>query len=243
MSDEILFGAAYYAEYLPYERVEKDLLMMKAAGMNTIRVAESTWSTEEPKDGVFDFSYVDQVLDAAQKNGMRVIIGTPTYAVPAWLVRKEPSVMVTRKEGQASYGPRQSMDILNPAFLFHAERIIRKLIEHTAPHPAVCGFQLDNETKHYGNYGPHAQQAFKEFLRQKYGTTDAFNKAFGLAYWSNSIGLWDDFPDIRASINGNLVCEYEKFFANLRLAISGLAIRHRRRIQTARSAGHAQLRF
>lgn len=211
MSGELIFGAAYYAEYMPYERVEKDVRMMKAAGMNTVRIAESTWSTEEPADGVFDFSYVDRVLEALQKNGMHAVIGTPTYAVPSWLVKKEPAVMVTRKDGQALYGPRQSMDILNPVFRFHAERIIRRLIEHTAPHPAVCGFQLDNETKHYGNYGPYAQQEFKKYLQEKYGTTDAFNRAFGLAYWSNSIGSWDDFPDIRASINGNLVCEYEKF--------------------------------
>jgi beta-galactosidase len=211
MIDTLIFGAAYYAEYMPYERIEKDIEMMKAAGMNTVRIAESTWSTEEPQDGVFDFSYVDRVLEALQNNGMHAVIGTPTYAVPSWLVKKEPSVMVTRKDGQALYGPRQSMDILNPVFRFHAERIIRRLVEHTAPHPAVCGFQIDNETKHYGNYGPYAQKLFKEHLQTKYGTTDSFNKAFGLAYWSNSIGSWDDFPDIRASINGNLICEYEEF--------------------------------
>ena len=211
MSDEIIFGAAYYAEYMPYDRIGKDIRMMKAAGMNTVRIAESTWSTEEPRDGVFDFSFVDRVLEELQKNGMHAVIGTPTYAVPPWLVKKDPSIMVTRKDGQALYGPRQSMDILNPVFRFHAERIIRKLVARTAPHPAVCGFQLDNETKHYGNYGPYAQKDFKEYLRAKFGTPDEFNRAFGLAYWSNSIGSWDDFPDIRACINGNLVCEYEKF--------------------------------
>lgn len=211
MENNLIFGAAYYPEYMPYDRIEKDIRMMKDAGMNTVRIAESTWSTEEPEDGVFDFSYVDAVLACLRENGMHAIIGTPTYAVPAWLARKDPSIMVTRKDGQAPYGARQSMDILNPVFLFHAERIIRKLAAHTASHPSVCGFQIDNETKHYGNYGPYAQKAFKEHLMRTYTTTDAFNKAFGLAYWSNSIHSWDDFPDIRGTINANLTCEYERF--------------------------------
>jgi beta-galactosidase len=211
MNEALLFGAAYYAEYMPYERIEKDVQMMKAAGMNTVRIAESTWSTEEPQDGVFNFSYVDKVLDELQKYDMHAIIGTPTYAVPSWLAEKDPSIMVTRKDGQAAYGPRQSMDFLNPVFLFHAERIIRMLIGHTAPHPAVCGFQIDNETKHYGNYGQYAQKKFRDYLQTVFETTEECNKAFGLAYWSNSIASWENFPDMRGCINGNLVCEYERF--------------------------------
>ncbi len=209
--DELIFGAAYYNEYMPYNRIEKDLSLMKEAGMNTIRIAESTWSTEEPHDGKFNFKPVTDVLDCAQKLGLKVIIGTPTYAVPAWLVKKYPDIMVTNRNGQVKYGPRQSMDILNPDFLRHAERIIRKLLEAVIPYSCVIGFQLDNETKHYDNYGKYAQKKFLDFLKNKYKTTDAFNKAFTLAYWSNSIGSWEDMPDISNSINWNLHCQYEKF--------------------------------
>lgn len=209
--DELIFGAAYYNEYMPYNRIEKDLSLMKEAGMNTIRIAESTWSTEEPHDGKFNFKPVTDVLDCAQKLGLNVIIGTPTYAVPAWLVKKYPDIMVTNRNGQVKYGPRQSMDILNPDFLRYAERIIRKLLEAVIPYSCVIGFQLDNETKHYDNYGKYAQKKFLDFLKNKYKTTDAFNKAFTLAYWSNSIHSWEDMPDISNSINWNLHCQYEKF--------------------------------
>ena len=212
MKNELIFGAAYYNEYMPKERIEKDLSLMKEAGMNTIRIAESTWSTEEPEDGVFNFKPVTDVLDAAEKMGMNVIIGTPTYAVPAWLVKKYPDIMVTNRKGQVKYGPRQSMDILNPDYLFHAQRIIRKLMEAVASYSCVIGFQLDNETKHYDNYGKYARKKFLEYLKAKFkGDTEAFNKAFTLAYWSNSIHNWDDMPDISNSINWNLHCEYEKF--------------------------------
>ena len=83
-TDHLLFGAAYYSEYLPYDRVEKDMEMMAKAGMNTIRIAESTWSTIEPRDGVFDFTHLDKMLDAAAKHGISVIIGTPMRSRPGW---------------------------------------------------------------------------------------------------------------------------------------------------------------
>ena len=72
---EILFGAAYYDEYMPYDRLDKDIDMMKKAGINTVRIAESTWSTCEPQDGVFDFSHVERVMDAMEEAGINVIIG------------------------------------------------------------------------------------------------------------------------------------------------------------------------
>lgn len=132
MEKEILFGAAYYPEYMPYERVKEDIRMMKEAGMNVVRIAESTWSTLEPEDGVFDFSYIDQVIEEAGKAGMKVIIGTPTYAVPSWLCRKDPGVLVETGQGESYYGRRQIFNLLNPTFRCHAERVIRKLAEHTA---------------------------------------------------------------------------------------------------------------
>lgn len=82
MPDHLLYGAAYYDEYLPYERLDRDFQLMTQAGMNTIRIAESTWSTWEPREGAFDFSRLHRVLEAAGRHGLSVIVGTPTYAIP-----------------------------------------------------------------------------------------------------------------------------------------------------------------
>ena len=150
---ELLFGAAYYDEYMPYDRLDKDIEMMKKAGINTVRIAESTWSTCEPQDGVFDFSHVERVMDAMEEAGINVIIGTPTYAVPAWMVKAHPDVIATTKKGAGIYGARQIMDITNPVYLFYAERVIRKLMEISAHRKCVIGFQVDNETKYYGTAG------------------------------------------------------------------------------------------
>ena len=127
--DQLLYGAAYYEEYMPYERLDKDISMMKKAGINVIRIAESTWSTEEPEDGVFDFSHVTRVLDACEREGIHVIVGTPTYAIPAWMAKAYPEIMVTDRSGRRPYGARQIMDITHPAYRFYAERIIRRLME------------------------------------------------------------------------------------------------------------------
>jgi len=213
--EKLLFGAAYYPEYMPYDRLEKDIGMMKRAGMNTLRIAESTWSTLEPEDGKFDFSYIDTVLEAAGREGMSVIIGTPTYAVPPWLVKKEPEIMVEQREGRARYGARQLMDIMHPLFRFHAERIIRRIAEHTAGHGAVIGFQIDNETKYYGNCGHYVQALFVEYLKERFKTTQALNRAFYLNYWSNAIHSWEDFPDMRGCCNGGLASCFAAFRRSL----------------------------
>ncbi|MGN0376236.1 MAG: beta-galactosidase [Suilimivivens sp.] len=209
--NEIIYGVAYYAEYMPYERIDTDLKMMKKAGINTIRIAESSWSTWEPHDGIFDFTILHQVLTAALTYDIKVIIGTPTYAIPAWLVKKYPDILAITHGGPSLYGHRQNMDITHPGYLFHAERIIRKLMEECASHPQVIGYQLDNETKSYDTAGPRVQEKFVDYLKDKFKTTDALNRAFGLTYWSNRINDWNDFPDVRGTINASLGAEFKKF--------------------------------
>lgn len=210
--DKILFGAAYYYEYMPYERLSQDIAMMKKAGINTVRIAESTWSTYEPQEGVFDFSPVIKVMDAMEEAGINVIIGTPTYAIPTWMVKSHPDVLAVTKNGREFYGHRQNMDITNPAYLFYCERIIRKLMEVTAKRKCVIGFQLDNETHPYGTAGKNVQERFVKYLREKFNDDlDAINHEFGFDYWSNRINAWEDFPDVRGTINGSLGAEFEKF--------------------------------
>lgn len=209
--NQLRYGVAYYDEYMPYERLDEDIAMMKAAGINTVRIAESTWSTHEPQNGVFDFTSVDRVLDAMHAAGIGVIVGTPTYAVPAWLVKEHPAVLAVTADGPGKYGARQIMDITNPVYLFHAERIIRKLVGRVCRHPAVIGYQTDNETKHYGTAGDNVQLRFVKYMREKFGTLEVINQRFGLDYWSNRINAWEEFPSMVGTINGSLGAEFARF--------------------------------
>jgi len=209
--DKLLYGAAYYDEYMPYDRLDKDIALMKDAGINLVRIAESTWSTHEPQDGVFDFTSVDRVLDAMHAAGIHVIVGTPTYAVPAWMAAAHPEILAVTAKGPGKYGARQIMDITSPAYLFYAERIIRRLISHVCGHPAVIGYQIDNETKHYGTLGANVQQSFVAYMRARFPSLDDLNQKLGLAYWSNRINSWEEFPSTEGTINASLAGEFSTF--------------------------------
>lgn len=217
--DHILFGAAYYDEYMPEDRLDKDIALMKRAHINVVRIAESTWSTMEPQPGVFDFSHIDRVLDAMGEAGIDVVIGTPTYAFPSWLSNMYPDVLEVTHKGKAVYGGRQIMNITDASFLFYAERAIRRLIAHVAGHKAVIGYQVDNECKYYDVVSNNVQKLFVKHLREKFhDDLDAMNLAYGLDYWSNRINSWDDFPDVTGAtgtINGSLGAEFDTFRRSL----------------------------
>ncbi len=215
LPSDFLFGAAYYDEYMPYDRIETDFKLMKDAGMNVIRIAESTWSTWEPEDGRFDFTHLRRMLDNAVKYDLKVIVGTPTYAVPSWLVKKYPDIMAVTKDGQFLYGHRQLTDITNPDYLRYAERMIRRLMEECAGYENIIGFQLDNETRAAGAASPETQKIFVERLKKKYPDINEFNREFGLDYWSNRVDNWEDFPDIRGTINGSLSAAYKRFLRDV----------------------------
>ena len=202
----ILYGAAYYAEYQLSDRLETDLDLMAAANFSVIRVGESVWSTWEPRDGEFDLDWLQPVLDGAHARGIKVILGTPTYAVPPWLQGSYPEIAAERAPGQrVPWGARQEVDFSHPAFLFHAERVIRKIVARYAEHPAVVGYQLDNEPglQLFHNRGSFIR--FVERLKDRYGSTDALNREWGLTYWSHRVTDWSQLwtPD------GNTLPQYD----------------------------------
>ncbi|WP_433585884.1 beta-galactosidase [Microbacterium hydrocarbonoxydans] len=189
----VLFGAAYYAEYHLADRLETDLDLMKDAHFTVIRVGESVWSTWEPEESRFELDWLEPVLDAAQARGIGVILGTPTYAVPPWLQQAYPEIAAKRADGRAvPWGARQEVDYSHPAFLFHAERIIRQIVGRYAHHPAVIGFQVDNEPglELFHNHGAFTR--FVRRLKNQYGDVDTLNREWGLTYWSHRISDWSE---------------------------------------------------
>jgi beta-galactosidase len=196
--DRVLFGAAYYHEYQPSPRLDTDLDLMAAAGFSVIRVGESVWSTWEPEDGVFDLEWLAPVLDGAHARGISVILGTPTYAAPPWLARKHPEIAAESRTGvRVPWGARQEIDYTHPAFLFHAERVIRRIVARYADHPAVVGYQVDNEPGIMLFHNSAVFARFVDELRTTYGTVERLNEAWGLVYWSHRLSTWADLwtPD------------------------------------------------
>jgi beta-galactosidase len=226
--DNILYGVAYYPEYMPYDRLDKDVDLMQKAGITVVRVGESTWSSWEPRDGDFQFAWMQRVLDRLQKAGIKVILGTPTYSIPTWLYKEHPEILVLHA-GTAPplsdpyypsypnalqpgfYGIRQNYDFLNPFFRQHAERVIREIIRHFKDHPAVIGYQVDNETFPTNVSTPYANAAFLERLKQKYKSPDTINKIWGLTYWGQLVDKWEDLPPRDGILNPGYKLEWENF--------------------------------
>ena len=210
--DTVLYGVSYYHEYMPYERLDKDVQMMKDAGINVVRMGESGWGLWEPEEGRFEFAWMDRVVAAMRQAGIKVILGTPTYSIPVWLYRKHPEVLVTRAGGQrATYGMRQNMDITNPTYLFYAERVIRQILRHYRDNPAVIGYQIDNETSSYGTAGENVQKGFADYLKKKFGTVEELNRVWGLNYWGQRLNDWDELPPRDGILNPGWKLEWERY--------------------------------
>ena len=192
---EVLYGAAYYHEYEPYERLDQDIAMMKKAGLNVVRMGESTWSLWEPEDGRFEYAWMDRVVDAMGKGGIKVIMGTPTYSIPTWMYREHPEILARPLGGAKTfYGMRQNMDTDNADYRRYAQRLITNLVEHYKSNPYVIGWQIDNETSSYGASNDDVFAGFVKHLKEKFGTTDNMNRRWFLNYWGEDVNGWENMP-------------------------------------------------
>lgn len=208
----VLYGVAYYSEYMPTDRLDKDIEMMKAANISVVRIGESTWSLYEPQDGKFDFAWMDRVLNKMQQAGIKVILGTPTYSIPAWMAYKHPEILIQyARGGKAYYGIRQNIDFTNPTYLYYSERIIRKMMERFAKHPAIIGFQVDNETTTHGANNDDVSKDFVSYVKDKFKSLDTLNKAWGLNYWGMNINTWEEFPTRDGATNPSYKLEWERY--------------------------------
>ncbi len=201
----VLYGAAYYNEYMPGDqnaRLDKDIALMKAAGLNVVRMGESTWSLWEPEDGRFEYAWMDHIVDAMGKAGIKVILGTPTYSIPAWMAHQHPEIFAERLPGgmfggqavASTYGMRQNMDTDSPAYRFYAERMIRHIVAHYKDNPTVIGWQIDNETSSYEAANRDVFIGFQHYLEKKFVTPEALSKAWFLNYWGENLHSWEDLP-------------------------------------------------
>ncbi len=210
--DNVLYGVAYYTEYMPYDRLDKDIEMMQQAGISVVRIGESSWGLWEPEDGRFDYAWMDRVVERMQKAGIKMIMGTPTYSIPAWMYKKHPEIVVTRVDGKTiTYGLRQNTDLMNPTYRFYCERVIRKIVERYKDNPVIIGYQIDNETSSAEAANHDVQVGFVEYLKKKFKTTDELNKVWGLNYWGQRLNDWTEVPPREGILNPGWKLEWERY--------------------------------
>lgn len=210
--ETVLYGAAYYTEYMPYDRLDQDVQLMQQAGISVVRMGESSWGLWEPEDGRFEYAWMDRVIDRMQKAGIKVILGTPTYSVPAWMYKEHPEIFIKRFDGQTiTFGLRQNTDLMNPTYRSYCERVIRKLLEHYKNNPDVIGWQLDNETSAGGAANRDVQAGFVSYLQRKFKTVDELNKVWLLNYWGQRLNDWSEIPPQEGIINPGWKLEWQRY--------------------------------
>lgn len=222
-ADLIVPGSYYYPEQWPEEQWDRDLERMASLGFEFTHFGEFAWSAFEPEEGRFDFAWLDKAVALARKHGLKVILCTPTATPPAWLTTAHPDVLVENAAGRRlEHGGRQQASWASDRYRRYVERIVDTLARHYGDHPAVWGWQIDNEPSHYAysyDHSENAQQAFRRWLRQKYGTIEQLNKAWGTAFWSLT---YNDFDQIRipnqtvlaGTANPHAILDYKRYTAD-----------------------------
>ena len=184
-------GVDYYPEHWDKSLWAADADLMKATGVKLVRLAEFAWCRLEPRDGVFDFAWLDEAIALFAQRGMEVILCTPTSCPPMWLYEKHPDIVHVEKDGTPTHlGIRSHRCVTNPTFLHYADRITIAMAQHYADHPAVTGWQIDNELEAYFCYCEHCIGKYRAWLQRKYGTIENLNKAYGNVVWSGEYTAW-----------------------------------------------------
>ena len=213
-------GVCYYPEHWPETMWQDDLTRMKAAGISTIRVAEFAWAIFEPHEGEFSFGFFDGFLDLCKEVGMKVIFGTPTATPPAWLTEKYPETLNALKDGTLlRHGARRHYNYNSPVYRRLSARIVEQLARHYGQHPSIIGWQLDNELNCETDefYSDADHQAFRTFVKEKYGCLEALNEAWGTVFWSQTYTDWSQIYCPRQVLNGgynpHFLLDYSRFIS------------------------------
>jgi beta-galactosidase len=186
------FGADYYPEHWPEERWSLDAAMMKEAHINIVRLAEFAWAKLEPVEGEYDFHWLDRAIEVLAKEGIRVIMGTPTATPPKWLMDKFSEIFPVSSTGQAyGFGVRRHYCWNNEIYRKYTADIVEKMVEHYKNNSNIAAWQIDNE---FGGqcYCESCLKAFRKWLENKYGTLGKLNNEWGTIFWSQTYNQWEE---------------------------------------------------
>ncbi|MBK9925171.1 MAG: beta-galactosidase [Anaerolineales bacterium] len=213
----ILYGGDYNPDQWTPEIWKEDARLMKEAGVNLVSLGIFSWTKMEPKPGVFDFAWLDQIIDLLYAHGVSVNLATPTASPPAWMVTKHPEMLPITVDGVKLWqGSRRHYCPHNPDYRKYATRIAAQLAERYKDHPALAMWHVDNE------YGCHISEcycdnsaaAFRVWLKEKYGTLDKLNLAWGTAFWSQIYTDWEEIHHPKrspAQINPTQQLDWSRF--------------------------------
>jgi len=203
-SSRLAFGADYNPDQWPRETWAHDVRLMSAAKVNIVALAVFSWARIQPEEHLWDFEWLDEVMDLLHSNGIGVDLATATASPPPWLTTKHPEVLPVNRLGQTVWpGARQHWRPTSPIFREHAIRLVRRIAARYSTHPALVAWHVSNELGCHNiyDYSDDAAVAFREWLRTRYTTLENLNAAWGTAFWSQRYSHWEQVlpPRLAAS--------------------------------------------
>ncbi|MGW3912445.1 beta-galactosidase [Streptomyces sp. NPDC005070] len=188
----ILFGGDYNPEQWPEEIWHEDVRLMKEAGVNSVTVGVFSWARLEPRPGAREFGWLDRVMDLMHEHGVGVVLATPTSSPPPWMGRLHPETLPRDEDGRTEWwGSRQHFSHSSAVYRRCAAAITEDLAARYTGHPALTMWHINNEYCTF-DYGDEAAAAFRRWLRNRYGTVEALNTAWGTAFWGQGYDGWHE---------------------------------------------------
>ncbi|MEV8064820.1 beta-galactosidase [Streptomyces sp. NPDC085995] len=200
----LLYGADYNPEQWPRAVWEEDVRLMREAGVNLVSVGIFSWARLQPAEDVWDFGWLDEVMDLLHAGGVGVDLATATASPPPWLTTAHPEILPVTAAGETVWpGARQHWRPTSSVFRHHALRLVREMATRYAAHPALVAWHVNNELGCHNvyDYSDDAARAFRQWLRARYTTLDALNHAWATAFWSQRYSDWEQIlpPRLAAS--------------------------------------------
>jgi beta-galactosidase len=190
-----MLGVCYYPEHWDEKIWADDARRMREMGISFVRIGEFAWSRMEPSRGAYEFGWLDRAIDVLSKAGLKVVLGTPTATPPKWLMDEHPDIAPVDEMGNPrGFGSRRHYSFSSETYHTESKRIVEILAKRYGNHPALAGWQTDNE---YGchltvlSWGAEDLKAFQNWLRKTYQTTDQLNEAWGNVFWSMEVTSFD----------------------------------------------------
>jgi beta-galactosidase len=222
-ADMMTIGVYYYPTAWPESEWARDFANIKKLNLEFVHMGEFDWAFMEPEDGKFDFAWLDKCVDLAAKNGLKVVLCTPSPAPPVWLAKAHPEIMMIDAHGRRmEHGTRQQATWSSDVYRAYVGRITEALAKHYAGNPNVWGWQLDNELSHYGQepeFSGASQTKYRAWLKAKYQNIDTLNREWGTAFWSQHYQNFDQIRlpnqfELVAQINPHQILDAQRWFAD-----------------------------
>ncbi|MGH2615120.1 MAG: beta-galactosidase [Thermomicrobiales bacterium] len=244
-------GVCFYPEHWPRDRWESYARQMRELGIGYVRIAEFAWSRMEPRRDEFDWQWLDEAIEVLAHEGLKVVLCTPTATPPACLIHAHPEILPVDIHGHVrNFGSRRHYEPASEVYRAESRRITTAMAERYGEHPAVVGWQTDNEFGCHQttrSYGEISRRGFQEWLRERYADDlDALNDAWGNVFWSQEYSAWEEIGlphNLPAQPNPSHLLDFYRYRSDVMVRFQEEQVEILRKLSPGRWVTHNFMRF